>query len=99
MTRTTLVRISAICVGLLVAFGSSETGTPEARAQESADAIIVIPSVPLHASSYLTNAIGLGISGGYSPFHLETDLAKNIKKSLDENAPGDLDPLQYWSVL
>lgn len=62
------------------------------------DAYMRNPAAGLNLSYYLTNSIGLGVSGGYSPFHFETDLAKNVKASLDENAPSELDSLQFSFV-
>lgn len=44
---------------------------------------------------YLTNAIGLGLTAGYSPLHLETDLAGNVKDSLGENSPDSLEDLKF----
>lgn len=49
----------------------------------------------LNASYYLTNAIGLGLVGGYSPLHPETSLANNVKESLDQNAPSTLEELTF----
>ncbi len=43
---------------------------------------------------YLTNAIGVGLIGGYAPLHLETDLANNVKNSLNENDPERLEDLR-----
>ncbi len=44
---------------------------------------------------YLTNAVGIGLVGGYSPLHLETDLARNVKSSLESNDSERLENLQF----
>lgn len=49
----------------------------------------------LNASYFLTNAVGLGISAGFSPFHPETQLADNVKRSLDENSRSTLEDLTF----
>jgi len=49
----------------------------------------------LNINYYLTNAIGVGLVGGYAPLHLETDLASNVKNSLNENDSEKLDDLRF----
>ena len=44
---------------------------------------------------HLTNEVGLGVAAGYSPLHLETDLAKNTKTVLQSNDPGQLEDLEF----
>lgn len=51
--------------------------------------------VGLNASYYLTNAIGIGLSGGYSPLHPETQLGSNVKATLDQNNQQTLERLTY----
>jgi len=51
--------------------------------------------VGLNASYHLTNAIGIGLTGGYSPLHPETQLAQNVKTSLDQNNSTTLERLTF----
>ena len=62
----------------------------------SGDSYIRNAVVGLNASYYLTNSIGIGLSGGYSPLHTETSLAQNVKKSIDEDGTQEeLDDLTF----
>lgn len=49
----------------------------------------------LNFSYYLTNAIGLGLTAGYSFLHPETSLAKNVKITLANQGDETLDELDF----
>ena len=44
---------------------------------------------------YLTNAIGIGLTAGFAPLHLETNLANNVQTSLQENDQARLENLKF----
>lgn len=64
-------------------------------AMTSGDAFLRDAVVGANFAYYLTNAVGIGATVGYAPFHLETNLANNVQQSLKQNSPDDFSQLKF----